>query len=33
VLRDPRTVSADKKYELAMRGSYLVNVVNQARGR
>lgn len=32
-LRDPRTVPIDKKYELAIKGSYLINVVNQARGR
>ncbi|WEO77270.1 hypothetical protein BJQ94_18265 [Cryobacterium sp. SO2] len=32
-LRDPRTVPMHKKYELAIKGSYLVNAVNQARGR
>lgn len=32
-LRDPRTVPIDKKYELAITGSYLINAVNQARGR
>lgn len=32
VLRDPRTVPIQKKYELALKGSYLINAVNQARG-
>lgn len=32
-LHDPRTVPAEKKYELAIRGSYLINAVNQARGQ
>jgi hypothetical protein len=32
-LRDPRTVPIEKKYELAIKGSYLINAVNQARGR
>jgi hypothetical protein len=32
-LRDPRTVPIEKKYALAIRGSYLINAVNQARGR
>ncbi|MFB2597414.1 HTH domain-containing protein [Herbiconiux sp. P17] len=31
VLRDPRSVPIEKKYELAVRGSYLINAVNQAR--
>lgn len=30
-LRDPRTVPVEKKYELAVKGSYLINAVNQAR--
>ncbi len=32
-LLDPRTLSLEMKYEFATRGSYLINVVNQARGR
>lgn len=32
-LHDPRTVPVEKKYELAIRGSYLINAVNQARGQ
>jgi len=32
-VRDPTTVPIDKKYELAIKGSYLINVVNRARGR
>lgn len=32
-LHDPRTIPAEKKYELAIRGSYLINAVNQARGQ
>ena len=32
-LRDPRTIPIEKKYALAIRGSYLINAVNQARGR
>lgn len=32
-LRDPRTVPIEKKYELAIKGSYLINAVNQVRGR
>ena len=32
-LRDPRTVAIEKKYELAIKGSYLINAINQARGR
>jgi hypothetical protein len=32
-LRDPRTVPIEKKYELAIRGSHLINAVNQARGQ
>jgi hypothetical protein len=32
-LRDPRTLSPEKKYELASKGAYLINAVNQARGR
>jgi hypothetical protein len=32
-LRDPRTISPEKKYELASKGAYLVNAVNQARDR
>ena len=33
VLRDPRTVSIEKRYELAIKGAYLVNAINQARRR
>jgi hypothetical protein len=33
VLREPRTISIEKKYELAIKGSYLINAVNQARGQ
>lgn len=33
VLRDPRTVPIERKYELAIRGSYLINAVNRARGQ
>ncbi|HEY0260234.1 MAG TPA: HTH domain-containing protein [Lacisediminihabitans sp.] len=32
-LRDPRAVPIEKKYELAIRGLYLINTVNQARGQ
>ncbi|MFF1878942.1 HTH domain-containing protein [Leifsonia sp. NPDC058230] len=32
-LRDPRTVPIDKKYELAIKGSYLIGAVNRARGQ
>jgi hypothetical protein len=32
-LRDPRTVPVEKKYELAIKGSYLINAVNRARGQ
>jgi len=32
-LRDPRTVAIEKKYELGIKGSYLINAINQARGR
>ena len=32
-LRDPRTVPIETRYELALAGSYLINAVNQARGR
>ncbi|WP_130177513.1 HTH domain-containing protein [Cryobacterium sp. SO1] len=32
-LRDPQVVSADKKYELSSKGSYLINAVNRARDR
>jgi hypothetical protein len=32
-LRDPRTVPLEKKYELAIKGSYLINAVNGARGQ
>ncbi|QNE46145.1 hypothetical protein F1C58_03950 [Glaciihabitans sp. INWT7] len=32
-LHDPRTVPIKKKYELAIRGSYLINAVNRARGQ
>ena len=32
-LRDPRTIPIEKKYALAIRGSYLINAVDQARGR
>jgi hypothetical protein len=31
-LDDPRALPVEKKYELAMRGSYLVNAVNAAHG-
>ena len=31
-VRDPRTVPIEKKYELAIKGSYLINAVNRARG-
>ncbi|HWD61778.1 MAG TPA: HTH domain-containing protein, partial [Humibacter sp.] len=30
---DPRTVPIEKKYALAIKGSYLVNAVNRARGQ
>jgi len=30
-LNDPHALSADKKYTLAIRSSYLINAVNQAR--
>lgn len=33
VLLDPRTVPIEKKYKLATKGSYLLNVAGQARGR
>ena len=32
-LRDPRTVPIEKKYELAIKGSYLINAVKRARGQ
>jgi len=32
-LRDPRTVPIDTRYQLASRGSYLINAVNAARSR
>lgn len=32
-LRDPRTVPIEKKYELAIKGSYLINAVNRGRGQ
>ncbi|MFM9920535.1 HTH domain-containing protein [Lacisediminihabitans sp. H27-G8] len=32
-LHDPRTVPIERKYELATRGSFLINAVNLARGR
>jgi hypothetical protein len=32
-LRDPRTVPIEKKYALAIKGSYLINTVNRARGQ
>lgn len=32
-LHDPRSVAIERKYELATRGSFLINAVNQARGR
>ena len=32
-LRDPHTVPIQTRYELALAGSYLINAVNQARGR
>lgn len=32
-LHDPRTVPIEKKYELAIKGSYLINAVNRARGQ
>ena len=31
-LRDPRIVPIERKYELAIKGSYLINAVNRARG-
>jgi len=31
-VRDPRFVPIDRKYELAIKGSYLINAINQARG-
>lgn len=31
-LGDPRTVPIERKYELAIKGSYLINAVNRARG-
>lgn len=31
-VRDPHLVPIDRKYELAIKGSYLINAVNQARG-
>lgn len=31
VLRDPQNVPINKKYELAIKGSYLINAVNRAR--
>ena len=33
ILRDPRTVPIEKKYELAIKGSYLIGAVNRARGQ
>jgi hypothetical protein len=30
-LLEPQTLSAEKKYQLAVRGSYLINAINQAR--
>lgn len=32
-LRDPRTIPIEKKYELAIKGSYLIGAINQARGQ
>jgi predicted DsbA family dithiol-disulfide isomerase len=32
-LRDPRTLPLEKKYELAVKGSYLIGAVNRARGQ
>lgn len=32
-LRDPRTIPVETKYELASRGAYLINAINQARAR
>jgi hypothetical protein len=32
-VRDPRTVPIEKKYELAIKGSYLIGAVNRARGQ
>lgn len=32
-LRDPRSVAIEKRYELAIRGSYLINALSQARAR
>lgn len=31
-LRDPRIVPIERRYELAIKGSYLINAVNRARG-
>lgn len=31
-LRDPRILPIERKYELAIKGSYLINTVNRARG-
>jgi len=31
-LRDPRILPIERKYELAIKGSYLINAVNRARG-
>ncbi|MFE4951807.1 HTH domain-containing protein [Leifsonia sp. NPDC056665] len=32
VLSDPQAVSFEKRYELAIKGAYLINAVNLARG-
>ena len=32
VLSDPQSVSFEKRYELAIKGGYLLNAANQARG-
>lgn len=33
VLSDPRALSFEKRYDLAVKGAYLINAVNRARGR
>ena len=33
VMRDPSTLTFQTRYELAIKGSYLINAVNRARGR
>ncbi len=33
LLHDPQNVSIEKKYELALKGSYLIGAVNRARDR